>query len=74
MKKYQEAYDKLNIKFDVYTGESSVSKESMDEALAQLDDMGFISNRQGAKAIDLNEWGLREPIDRKACHVQLLRY
>jgi arginyl-tRNA synthetase len=73
LKKYQEAYDKLNIKFDVYTGESSVSKESMDEALAQLDDMGFISNRQGAKAIDLNEWGLREPIDRKACHVQLLR-
>ena len=34
LKKYQEACDKLNIKFDVYTSESSVSKESMDKALA----------------------------------------
>ena len=30
----------------------------MDKALAQLDDMGLISDRQGAKAIALNEWGL----------------
>ncbi len=65
LKKYREAYDKLNIKFDVYTGESDVSKELMDKALAQLDDMGLISDKQGAKAVDLTEWGLGVPIVRK---------
>ncbi|KAF8878990.1 hypothetical protein CPB84DRAFT_1852228 [Gymnopilus junonius] len=62
LEKYQEAYDQLNIKFDVYTGESNVSKESMDKAFAQLEDMGLISDRDFAKEVDLNKWNLKAPI------------
>ncbi|KAF8889175.1 hypothetical protein CPB84DRAFT_1816477 [Gymnopilus junonius] len=65
LEKYQEAYDQLNIKFDVYTGESNVSKESMDKAFAQLEDMGLISDRDFAKEVDLNKWNLKAPIVRK---------
>ncbi|EDR00911.1 uncharacterized protein LACBIDRAFT_312886 [Laccaria bicolor S238N-H82] len=65
LEKYQEAYDQLNIKFDVYTGESNVSKESMDKALVQLQDMGLISDRDSAKEVDLNKWNLKAPIVRK---------
>lgn len=66
--KYQEAYKQLNIHFDVYTGESNVSKESMDAALSQLQDMGLISDREGAMEIDLSTWdlNLKAPILRKA--------
>ena len=65
LKKYQEVYDQLNVKFDVYTGESNVSKESMDTALAQLEQMGLLANREGAREIDLNKWKLEAPIVRK---------
>jgi len=65
VKKYREAYDQLNIKFDLYTGESNVGKESMDKVLVHLEDMGLISQRQGALEIDLGRWGLKTPIVRK---------
>ena len=65
LKKYQEVYDQLNVKFDVYTGESDVSKESMNTALAQLEHMGLLVNREGAQVINLNKWKLEAPIVRK---------
>ncbi|KDR74214.1 hypothetical protein GALMADRAFT_571046 [Galerina marginata CBS 339.88] len=65
VEKYKEAYDQLNIEFDVYTGESDVSQGTMDKALAQLEDMGLILDRQGAKEVDLNKWHLKAPIVRK---------
>ena len=63
--KYQEVYDQLNVKFDAYTGESNVSKESMNTALVQLEHMGLLANREGAQEIDLNKWKLKAPIVRK---------
>ncbi|KAJ6572594.1 hypothetical protein B0H10DRAFT_1964408 [Mycena sp. CBHHK59/15] len=64
-KKYQEAYNRLNIKFEVYTGESNVNKESMEKALGQLEHMGLISDREGAREVDLKKWNLMAPIVRK---------
>ncbi|KAG6376698.1 hypothetical protein JVT61DRAFT_1714 [Boletus reticuloceps] len=42
--KYIEEYDRLNVSFDRYTGESEVGKEWMDTAIERLDQLGLISN------------------------------
>ena len=65
VKKYEQEYERLNVKFDVYTGESMVSKESMDRALEKLDEMGLVSDTQGAKLIDLEKWKLGKAVVRK---------
>ena len=65
LKKYQEVYDQLNVKFDVYTGESNVSKELMDTVLTELEQMGLLADREGAREINLNKWNLEAPIVRK---------
>ena len=65
IKKYEEEYDRLNVKFDVYTGESMVGKEWQDKALEKLDEMGLISDVDGAKLVDLKKWKLGTAILRK---------
>ncbi|PPQ88395.1 hypothetical protein CVT25_011274 [Psilocybe cyanescens] len=65
MKKYQQVYNQLNIKFDIYTGESEVTQDSMGKALARLESLSLISDREGAKYIDLSEWSLMSPVLRK---------
>jgi len=65
VKKYEQEYERLNIKFDVYTGESRVGKESMDRALEKLDEMGLISDTDGAKLVDLEKWKLGKAVVRK---------
>jgi arginyl-tRNA synthetase len=53
------------VTFDVYTGESQVGKEWQDKALARLDEMGLISDADGAKIIDLEKWKLAKAVVRK---------
>jgi arginyl-tRNA synthetase len=65
VKKYEQEYERLNVKFDVYTGESMVGKESMDRALEKLDEMGLISDTEGAKLVDLEKWKLGKAVVRK---------
>ena len=65
VKKYEEEYDRLNVKFDVYTGESMVGKENMDLALEKLDEMGLVTETNGAKLVDLEEWKLGKAVIRK---------
>ena len=65
VKKYEQEYERLNVKFDVYTGESMVGKESMDVALEKLDEMGLISETNGAKLVDLEKWKLGKAVVRK---------
>ncbi|KAF8159618.1 hypothetical protein B0H34DRAFT_782303 [Crassisporium funariophilum] len=65
IKKYEIEYERLNVKFDVYTGESEVGKESMDKALERLDEMGLISDSDGAKLVDLEKWKLGKAVVRK---------
>jgi len=65
VKKYESEYDRLNVKFDVYTGESLVGQESMANALKRLEDMGLITEADGAKLVDLEKWKLGKAVVRK---------
>jgi hypothetical protein len=66
VKKYEEEYDRLNVRFDEYLGESMVGKEWQDRALERLESMGLISDANGAKLVDLEKWKLGKAILRKA--------
>ncbi|KAI9450849.1 arginyl-tRNA synthetase [Lactarius psammicola] len=65
VKKYAEEYDRLNVHFDVYTGESKVGKKWQDHALERLNEMGLISDVDGAKLVDLEKWKLGKAVLRK---------
>ncbi|KAF8920649.1 hypothetical protein CPB85DRAFT_1548518 [Mucidula mucida] len=65
VKKYAEEYERLNVAFDVYVGESMVGKEWQDKALERLDKMGLISDVEGAKIVDLEKWKLGSAVLRK---------
>jgi arginyl-tRNA synthetase len=65
VKKYAEEYERLNVHFDVYTGESKVGREWQDFALEKLDQMGLISDVEGAKLVDLEKWKLGKAVLRK---------
>lgn len=65
IKKYAAEYERLNVNFDVYTGESEVGKESMDKALARLEELGLVEDSQGAKLINLEKWKLGKAVVRK---------
>lgn len=64
--KYIEEYDRLNVSFDRYTGESEVGKQWMDRAVERLDELGLISDANGAKLVDLEKWKLGKAVLRKA--------
>ena len=65
VKKYAEEYERLNVHFDVYTGESKVGKKWQDFALERLNEMGLISDVEGAKLVDLKKWNLGKAVLRK---------
>jgi len=66
VKKYEEEYARLNVVFDAYTGESEVGREWQDKALEKLDEMGLLSDADGAKVVDLEtQWKLGKPVLRK---------
>ncbi|KAI9598312.1 arginyl-tRNA synthetase [Syncephalis fuscata] len=50
-------YDRLNVKFDVYSGESQV-KEGMAIGSKILEEKGLLVDSEGAKIIDLSEYKL----------------
>ncbi|ORZ26210.1 hypothetical protein BCR42DRAFT_364889 [Absidia repens] len=63
--KYQEVYGRLNIEFDVYSGESQVGK-GMEEAMAMLESTGLLQESQGAKVIDLEKYKLGVSVVQKS--------
>jgi len=65
VKKYEQEYDRLNVHFDVYTGESAVKQESIDKALEKLEEMGLIEDSDGAKLVNLEKWKLGKAVVRK---------
>ncbi|KAF7375078.1 Arginyl-tRNA synthetase [Mycena sanguinolenta] len=65
VKKYSEEYKRLNIEFDVYTGESMVGKEWQDKALIRLEEMGLIDDVDGAKIVNLEKWKMGKAVLRK---------
>ncbi|KAI0313558.1 arginyl-tRNA synthetase [Amylostereum chailletii] len=65
VRKYADAYARLNVAFDVYTGESQVGKKWQDFALERLNEMNLISDADGAKLVDLEKWKLGKAVVRK---------
>ncbi|OBZ66651.1 Arginine--tRNA ligase, cytoplasmic [Grifola frondosa] len=65
VRKYEEEYARLNVHFDVYTGESQVGKEWQDKALDRLNTMGLIDDHEGAKLVNLEKWKLGKAVVRK---------
>lgn len=53
----QEIYDRLNVKFDSWNGESFYM-DKMDEPLNMLRGKGLITESQGAQVVDLSEYGM----------------
>lgn len=56
IEKYVDTYARLNIKYDVYSGESQVSKKSMNKALDLFEEKKLIHEDKGAKLIDLTKF------------------
>lgn len=65
IKKYEEQYERLNVQFDIYNGESMVGREWQDKALDRLNELGLISDVDGAKLVALEKWKLGTAVLRK---------
>ncbi|KAF5379361.1 hypothetical protein D9757_007618 [Collybiopsis confluens] len=65
VKKYEAEYDRLNVHFDLYLGESMVGQKSIDNAIKRLDEMGLIEDHEGAKLINLEKYKLGKAVVRK---------
>ena len=65
VKKYAEEYDRLNVHFDHYVGESLVGKEWQDKALEKLTEMNLIDDHEGAKLVNLEQWKMGKAVLRK---------
>lgn len=58
--KYKKTYERLNIAFDVFSGESQVSKEKMEQVLDNLKKQGIAEEDQGATLIDFTKHGAKK--------------
>lgn len=65
IKKYEGEYARLNVHFDVYTGESEVSPEYQAQAFQRLEEKGLIADVDGAKLVDLEKYKLGKAVVRK---------
>ncbi|KAK5627981.1 hypothetical protein RRF57_003696 [Xylaria bambusicola] len=53
--RYKETYNRLNIQFDEYSGESQVSEEAMDAAAKEMLEKGIAEESQGALIVDFSK-------------------
>ncbi|OJD31383.1 arginyl-trna synthetase [Diplodia corticola] len=51
----EKSYARLNVHYDVYSGESQVKNESMENAAKQLQESGTSENSEGAVLVDLTK-------------------
>ncbi|KDQ09621.1 hypothetical protein BOTBODRAFT_164596 [Botryobasidium botryosum FD-172 SS1] len=63
--KYKEEYARLNVAFDIYSGESQVGKESQENAVKRMEELGIVSDSAGAKVVDLEKYKLGKAVVRK---------
>ncbi|CCH62460.1 hypothetical protein TBLA_0H01730 [Henningerozyma blattae CBS 6284] len=56
IEKYIDTYARLNIKYDIYSGESQVSQASMDKAIEIYNEKGLTHVDKGATLIDLTKF------------------
>ncbi|KAK5079260.1 arginyl-tRNA synthetase [Lithohypha guttulata] len=60
IEKYKRTYARLNIEFDVYSGESQVNGEEIDKVLANLKKLGLAEDSEGAVLIDFTKHGAKK--------------
>ncbi|KAF8609153.1 arginyl-tRNA synthetase [Ceratobasidium sp. AG-I] len=65
IEKYKEEYGRLNIAFDIYSGESQVAPDSLRDAVKKLQEMGLVSESKGAQLIDLEKFKLGKAVIQK---------
>lgn len=56
IEKYIDTYSRLNIQYDVYSGESQVSQDTMNEVIELFNKRGLVHEDRGAKLIDLTKF------------------
>ena len=67
IEKYKETYERLNIHFDVYTGESQVKKENLANTMERLHKADFVTREpNGALLIDLSPYKLEKTVIERA--------
>jgi arginyl-tRNA synthetase len=57
IERYKETYKRLNIEYDVYSGESQVRNESMDKAQAIMAEKKITEDSEGALIVDFEKLG-----------------
>lgn len=60
IERYVSTYARLNIKYDVYSGESQVSPLTLTTVLQELKDKGMITEDRGALLIDFKKLGQKK--------------
>ena len=65
LKEFNRVYDMLNIKFDSYAGESFYS-DKMPAVMKELEEKGLLKDSQGAKVVELQEFGLTDAVVQKS--------
>ncbi|KAF2843251.1 arginyl-tRNA synthetase [Patellaria atrata CBS 101060] len=55
IERYKQTYARLNIQYDVYSGESQVSDESMEAAATTMAEKGVSEDSEGAVIVDLTK-------------------
>jgi arginyl-tRNA synthetase len=58
--KYRQTYARLNIDFDVYSGESQIKNESMTSAYQTLEKTGVSEKSEGAVIVDFTKHGAKK--------------
>lgn len=60
IEKYKDTYARLNIQYDVYSGESQVSKEAMDTVSKLMKEKGVSEESEGALIVDFVKHGAKK--------------
>lgn len=60
IEKYKETYARLNIDFDVYSGESQIKDESMNSAYGTMKETGVSEESDGAVIVDFTKHGAKK--------------
>jgi arginyl-tRNA synthetase len=65
IERLKETYERLNIHFDVFWGESQVKEESMQRAIKIVQEKNLVCEDRGALLVDLEKYKLEKAIVRK---------
>lgn len=60
IQKYKQTYARLNIDFDVYSGESQIKNESMSAAYKAMEEKGVSEKSDGAVIVDFTKHGAKK--------------